>query len=92
MEEDLAFDFHFDSESANNSDLNELKSNDSTSSQSSKGSIWPAKKQARRLNSLIAILSTSYAREKLIRILGEDILISKQKWEMDKILAILTYH
>lgn len=73
-----------DSESVNNPEADQPESHDSLSSKGSKAST--------RLKSLVATSSTSYAREKLIRILNGDILIPKQRWGMDRILASLTYH
>ena len=92
LEEDLAFDSDSNSESANDSNPDEPESDDSTSSQGSEGSIRLPRKQARGFNGLIATSSTSYAREKLIRILNGDVLVPKQRWGIDKILATLTYH
>ncbi|MCJ1349997.1 hypothetical protein MMC31_008240, partial [Peltigera leucophlebia] len=74
LEEDLAFNSDSNSESANDSNPDEPESDDSTSSQGSEGSIQLPRKQARGSNGLIATSSTSYAREKLIRILNEDVL------------------
>lgn len=61
----------FNSKSVKNSKVNHLESNDSLFLKSSKASIC--------LNGLVAIFSISYAREKLIRILNGDTLISKQR-------------
>lgn len=36
--------------------------------------------------------STNYAREKLVRILNGDVVVPKQRWGIDRILATLTYH
>lgn len=68
LEKDLAFDFNYIFESANNSNLDKSENNNSTFSQGFKGSIWLPKKWVRGLNGLIATSNISYAKEKLIQI------------------------
>lgn len=43
-------------------------------------------------NPRISSCNTSYTWEKLVKILAEDVLIPKQHWGIDRILATLTYH
>ena len=92
LEEDFTFDSDSNSESTNDFNPDKPENNDSMSSQSSESSIQLPRKQAIGFNGLIATSSTSYAREKLIGILNEDVLVLKQRWEIDKILAALTYY
>lgn len=65
------WDFNSDSKSVNNSKADQLESYDLLSSKGFKTFTC--------LKSLIAISNTSYAQEKLIRILNSNILIPKQR-------------
>lgn len=68
LEENLAFDFNSNSKNTNNSNLVELKSNNSMFFQDFKRFIWLSKKWAKSFNDLITISNISYTREKLIKI------------------------
>ncbi len=40
----------------------------------------------------IPACSTTYAREKLVRILSREVVMTKQQWDIDRILTTLTYY
>lgn len=86
-ESDDEFDDESDDESDNESDD---KSDDKSDDESDKTSDQNNKGPAR--TGFIPACSTTYAREKLVRILSGEAVVPKQRWGIDKILTTLTYH
>lgn len=74
------FDEEFDEESDNKSDDKSGKVSDKVSDKS------PARAR------FIPACSTTYAREKLVRILNGEVVVPKQQWGIDRIFTTLTYH
>lgn len=79
LKKDFTFNFDSNSKNLNNSNPNKQKSNNLTSFQSFKSFIWLLKKQIRSFNSLIATFNINYAKEKFIRILNKDVLVTKKR-------------
>lgn len=81
------FDDESDDKSDNESDdKSDNKSNDKSNKTSDQNNKGPAR------TGFIPACSTTYAREKLVRILSGEAVVPKQRWGIDKILITLTYH
>lgn len=91
-------DFDFDSD---DSETNNLEGHISEASNSNipgsfenfnNRSVPSRKTRAQSQNGLLSSCHTNYAREKLVQILNGEVLLPKQRWGIDRILATLTYH
>lgn len=84
IESDINIESDFDIESENDNDNNSI----STFLQS----LQSFTNTATNANNQFANINILYAQEKLVKILNREVIVPKQRWEINRILAILTYH
>lgn len=91
LQKNFSFDSDSESNSNSNSQIDSRLNFDNIDSDNS-NSDNKNTSQYSCSNSHINSCNSSYAREKLIKILAREVAIAKQRWGINRILDILTYH